>query len=89
MAEQKLTEKAWNEYLESVYGGRVAECQIPELRMAFYAGATALFCEMGVLNPSGKIDDEKLIQKIESIKRELIEWNNEIGQIVEAKKPRI
>jgi hypothetical protein len=87
MPDEKLIEKAWREYLDHVYDGRLPEVELPSIRLAFYAGATALFCEIGCMS-SGEAEEMAVVERLDSIRAELLDWNDEIEQIMDASERR-
>jgi len=73
----KLIESAWNSYQRQVLPTSAGDIQRTETRLAFYAGAAALFG--GLANGVGDEDEPTAddLAMMDGIKAELDEWREE------------
>jgi len=78
--EKQRIAEAWNQFSRMVIAKDAPPIQRREMRMAFYAGATALFTMiMNILEPGAEAT-EKDLQTMSEIWREMTRYKDEVAR---------
>jgi hypothetical protein len=76
MMKLKSIEEEWNDFTSKVFDGTQSEIQVVEMKRAFFAGATALMCNVIDIGEDDSMSEEDSVKYLESVNNELGKfWN--------------